>query len=85
MFGLAPGAHTGPQIRGFGVLHDGAVDTVFNFLARERVLAEQRAADPRCSASCSPSTRTWHPIVGQQATLSSIVNNTGREQPRHAC
>lgn len=32
MFGISNGPPTGDQVRGFGYLHDGSVDTVFSFL-----------------------------------------------------
>ena len=38
MFGLsAGGPHTGDQIRGFGFLHDGSVDTVESFVSAAAV------------------------------------------------
>ena len=76
MFGLAPGAHTGAQVRGFGVLHDGAVDTVFNFLSAS-VFSLSNAQQTRLQRFVFAFDSNLAPVVGQQATLSSIVNNTG--------
>jgi len=76
MFGLAPGAHTGPQIRGYGVLHDGAVDTVFNFLSAS-VFSLSNAQQTRLQRFVFAFDSNLAPVVGQQATLSSTVNNTG--------
>ena len=70
MFGVPGEAAHGPQIRGFGYLHDGAVDTlrrfvgapVFNLtLAEELQLEQFMLAFPTDLA----------PVVGQQVTLSS--------------
>lgn len=79
MFGLSPSsffddgalgnAHMGPQVRGFGYLHDGSTDTILRFFhagvftgfgnaqEREDVTAFVMAADSELA-----------PIVGQQAT-----------------
>jgi DNA-binding beta-propeller fold protein YncE len=65
-----PGTNQGPQVRGFGFLHDGSVPTVHRFLganlfsindAEERNLEEFVLAFPS----------TLAPIVGQQITLTS--------------
>jgi DNA-binding beta-propeller fold protein YncE len=71
MFGnSAGGGNTGQQVRGFGFLHDGSVDTVQNFLsapvfslnpAQERDLEQFSLAFPTDLA----------PIVGQQVTLTA--------------
>jgi hypothetical protein len=76
MFGLAPGAHTGPQVRGFGVLHDGAVDTVFNFLSAS-VFSLSNAQQTRLQRFVFAFDSNLKPVVGQQVTLSSTVNSTG--------
>jgi DNA-binding beta-propeller fold protein YncE len=68
MFGRPQDAGTGPQIRGFGFLHDGSVDTVFRFLAASVFTltnAEQRRLEQFVLAFDS----NFAPIVGQQATL----------------
>tara|TARA_B100001540_G_scaffold144112_2_gene127886 strand:- start:2679 stop:5564 length:2886 start_codon:yes stop_codon:yes gene_type:complete len=69
MFGLSTGGgHTGDQVRGFGILHDGSVDTVFNFLGagvfslsdtQRRQLEQFTLEFPTDLA----------PVVGQQVTL----------------
>ena len=49
----------GDQVRGFGFLHDGSVDTLFRFhsaIAFSLGDTEQRRTS---SSSCSRSTRTW--------------------------
>jgi len=71
MFGNSVGGgNTGQQVRGFGFLHDGSVDTVNNFLsapvfslnpAQERDLEQFSLAFPTDLA----------PIVGQQVTLTA--------------
>ncbi|HEY8515061.1 MAG TPA: hypothetical protein VIS07_06085 [Candidatus Binatia bacterium] len=74
MFGIAPSPHLGPQVRGFGFLHDGAVDTVFNFLGAavfDLSTTERRNLEAFTLAFDS----NLKPIVGQQVTLSSAVNN----------
>jgi hypothetical protein len=70
MFGLFPDVNTGEQVRGFGFLHDGSVDTVKNFVeagvfnlndTQELQLEQFALAFPTDLA----------PIVGQQVTLTS--------------
>jgi DNA-binding beta-propeller fold protein YncE len=79
MFGVPGEANHGAQIRGFGYLHDGAVDTlrrfvaapVFNLTATQELELEQfMLAFPSDLA----------PIVGQQVTLTST--NGGVVNPR---
>ena len=60
-------AHKGPQIRGFGVLHDGSIDTVFRFLDINVFLTfadEQRDLEAFLLAFSSD----LPPMVGQQIT-----------------
>jgi DNA-binding beta-propeller fold protein YncE len=69
MFGM-PGDATfqGPQVRGFGFLHDGSVDTVFRFLGAgvfTLTNAQQRQLEQFVLAFDS----NLAPIVGQQITL----------------
>jgi hypothetical protein len=63
--------HQGDQIRGFGFLHDGAIDTVFRFLSAgvftSLSIAEQRDLEELVLAFDT----TLAPIVGQQVTLTS--------------
>jgi DNA-binding beta-propeller fold protein YncE len=79
MFGFPGESNHGPQIRGFGYLHDGAVDTlrrfvsaaVFNLTPTQELELEQfMLAFPTDLA----------PIVGQQITLTST--NGGVVNPR---
>lgn len=78
MFGLSGTTNTGPQVRGVGFLHDGSVDTMFNFLGAgvfSLSNAEQRDLEEFTMAFDSD----LAPIVGQQVTLRSTsgtaVNN----------
>ncbi|MBY0278828.1 hypothetical protein K2Z84_26125 [Candidatus Binatia bacterium] len=75
MFGLAPGANTGNQVRGFGVLHDGAVDTIFNFLSAS-VFSLTNTQQRRAQSFVLAMDSNLKPIVGQQATLSATQNGT---------
>jgi len=76
MFGMAevpsqrPGAngHTGPQVRGFGFLHDGSIDTLFRFLTG-RVFNLSVAQVRDVEAFVLAFDTGLAPIVGQQATL----------------
>ena len=73
MFGRPQDADMGPQIRGFGVLHDGSIDTVFRFLGSsvfDLSNAEQRDLEQFVFAFDS----NLAPIVGQQATLTATSN-----------
>jgi DNA-binding beta-propeller fold protein YncE len=68
---IQPGdnAHKGPQIRGFGFLHDGAIDTVFRFL-RAQVFTGVSVSDAvNLEAFMMAFDTTLAPIVGQQITL----------------
>ena len=75
MFGRPADADTGPQIRGFGYLHDGSIDTLFRFLSAglfDISNAEQRRLEDFVMAFDS----NMAPIVGQQVTITS-TSNTG--------
>jgi hypothetical protein len=69
---IPSGAFTGDQVRGFGFLHDGSFDTVFDFL-HANVFgfpggdAQRRQVEDFVLAFDS----TLAPIVGQQATLTA--------------
>jgi hypothetical protein len=68
MFGRPSDAPRGPQIRGFGVLHDGSIDTVRRFLSAsvfDLTGAEQNDLERFVFAFDS----NLNPIVGQQVTL----------------
>jgi hypothetical protein len=68
MFGRSNDPPQGPQVRGFGVLHDGSVDTVFHFLSAgvfTLTNAQQRQLEQFVLAFDS----NLAPIVGQQVTL----------------
>jgi DNA-binding beta-propeller fold protein YncE len=77
MFGMAPsgffsgvdGSPTGDQIRGFGFLHDGSVDTVFDFSAAN-VFDANDTEQRNLEAAIMAFDTDLAPIVGQQVTLS---------------
>lgn len=61
-------AHMGDQVRGFGMLHDGSIDTVFHFLSAgvfSTTVPERRQLEDLILAFDT----TYAPIVGQQVTL----------------
>jgi hypothetical protein len=67
--------HQGPQIRGFGMLHDGSVDTVFRFLgATPFTLTDTDRRHLEQFMFEFPS--DYAPIVGQQATLTAASGGT---------
>jgi hypothetical protein len=69
MFGLSTqGPHEGDQVRGFGFLHDGSVDTVKHFLeAPVFNLNNSQESDLEQFSLAFPTDLA--PIVGQQLTL----------------
>jgi MYXO-CTERM domain-containing protein len=82
MFGMAeapffnPGDNgaRGPQVRGFGYLHDGSTDTLFRFL-HAGVFNFSRDAERRdVSAFVMAFDSNLPPIVGQQVTVDSTLN-----------
>ncbi|MFT5357085.1 MAG: DNA-binding beta-propeller fold protein YncE [Polyangiales bacterium] len=82
MFGLSPSpffddaalgnAHMGPQVRGFGYLHDGSTDTVLRFF-HAGVFTGFRNAQERedVTAFVMASDAELAPVVGQQTTGSA--------------
>jgi DNA-binding beta-propeller fold protein YncE len=66
--GGSPGAHLGDQVRGFGMLHDGSIDTVERFLnnAVFSLSASERAGLEQLILAFDTD---FAPIVGQQITL----------------
>jgi DNA-binding beta-propeller fold protein YncE len=62
-------AHKGPQIRGFGFLHDGSIDTVFRFLRALVFTGVNDAQAANLEAFIMAFDSTLAPIVGQQITL----------------
>jgi DNA-binding beta-propeller fold protein YncE len=76
MFGQPGGAAQGPQVRGFGVLHDGSVDTVFNFLGAS-VFSLTNAEQRRLQQFVFAFDSNLAPIVGQQVTLTSANAGVG--------
>jgi hypothetical protein len=87
------GAHTGDQIRGFGFVHDGSVDTMFRFHNQIGFIADpvfnpngfsrDAAGDlerRRVEAFMLAADSNLTPIVGQQVTLTS--SNSAAAGPR---
>jgi DNA-binding beta-propeller fold protein YncE len=80
MFGISTDDNfTGEQIRGFGILHDGSVDTAHNFLSANvfSLNATQRA---NLEAFTMEFPSDLAPIVGQQVTLTAT--NASVANPR---
>jgi len=71
MFGSSTGGGpTGDQVRGFGFLHDGSIDTVANFLAAP-VFNTNLAEEADLEQFSLAFDADLAPIVGQQVTLDS--------------
>src|SRR5262245_63300915 len=70
MFGLPGEAAHGDQIRGFGVLHDGSVDTLKNF-HEAPVFQLNNLQEQQLEQFMLVFPTDLAPIVGQQATLTS--------------
>jgi len=67
-FGLPGQPNTGEQVRGFGFLHDGAIDTLFNFLdAGPFALTPTQSAQIEQFILAFPSDIA--PVVGQQVSI----------------
>lgn len=62
--------HQGPQVRGFGYLHDGSIATIDDFLHASVFFLDQRDRTDLEQFSLAFDT-TFAPIVGQQATLTA--------------
>jgi len=69
----------GDQVRGVGILHDGAIDTVRTFLSAI-VFTTTVADEDNLEAFIHAFDTTFAPIVGQQVTLTST--NAGVANPR---
>ena len=92
-FHAGDNGHKGDQIRGFGFLHDGSVDTLFRFFhatvfnatttwSASRRLPDDAAA-PRHGAVHARVRPDLAPIVGQQVTMTNTSrNDTQRERAR---
>jgi DNA-binding beta-propeller fold protein YncE len=80
MFGQSTDStHLGDQVRGFGFLHDGSVDTVKNFLENP-VFSTNEAQELDLEAFSLAFPSDLAPIVGQQVTLTS--SNAAAASPR---
>jgi len=79
MFGMAAvpflgdnnNVHTGPQVRGFGFLHDGGVDTIRRFHSAT-VFSTTPAEEADLEAFMFAFDSNLAPVVGQQVTLNSV-------------
>jgi len=69
----------GNQVRGFGFLHDGSVDTIKNFLSAA-VFQTNNAQELDLEAFAHEFPSDFAPIVGQQVTMTS--SNSGGTEPR---
>ncbi len=65
----------GPQVRGFGVLHDGSIDTVFRFL-RATVFSTTDTDARNLEQFMFEFDSNLAPVVGQQTTLSTTNGAT---------
>src|SRR4029079_7402902 len=77
MFGRPQDAPRGPQVRGFGILHDGSIDTVRRFLGAsvfQLTAGGQNDLEPFVFVFDSD----MNPIVGQQVTLDSTNLGVGQ-------
>jgi DNA-binding beta-propeller fold protein YncE len=70
MFGILGLPHQGPQVRGTGYLHDGAVDTVFHFL-QAGVFQMNNTQRQQVEQFIMAFDSNLAPIVGQQITLTA--------------
>jgi DNA-binding beta-propeller fold protein YncE len=70
MFGRSNDPPQGPQVRGFGLLHDGSVDTVFHFLSAG-VFTLTNQQQRRLEQFVLAFDSNLAPIVGQQVTLTA--------------
>src|SRR5262245_3690903 len=74
---LAPGdnGNKGPQVRGFGFLHDGSIDTTFRF-HRATVFSTTNTDAQNLEQFMFQFDTNLAPIVGQQITLTSTNAST---------
>jgi DNA-binding beta-propeller fold protein YncE len=80
MFGAPGDAGHGPQVRGFGFLHDGSVDTLRRFLGAAPPFVLTATQEQELEAFILAFPTDLAPIVGQQVTLTST--NSGVVGPR---
>jgi hypothetical protein len=72
---IADTQHTGDQVRGFGFLHDGSIDTIFHFL-NATVFFLSNPDRRNLEAFIFAFDTDFAPIVGQQVTLTSTNGAT---------
>ncbi len=81
MFGVGGSGYMGPQIRGFGYIHDGSVDTLFRFLSAG--IFNLSTADKRkLEAFLLAFDSNLAPIVGQQVTVGATAGDGAAERAR---
>jgi DNA-binding beta-propeller fold protein YncE len=68
--------HTGDQIRGFGYLHDGSIDTVETFVSSTLFTRLNEVQDRNMAAFSMAFPTDLAPIVGQQVTLTATNRTT---------
>ena len=82
MFGISTGGpYLGDQVRGFGFLHDGSIDTVNNFL-QAPVFSLNAVEESNLEQFALAFPTDLAPIVGQQVTLTRgdlVTTNCGSE------
>ncbi len=87
--GIPGGGFTGDQVRGFGVLHDGGIDTLFRFVSANvfnfpGTPAEQDALRREVEEFMLTLDAGLAPIVGQQLTITPENFSNGDVHARHA-
>jgi len=94
--GQAP-QHMGRQVRGFGLLHDGGIDTLDNFLSSSVFAFESDAQRRQVVDFVFAFDGNLAPVVGQQVTLGAqpstaalsrldlLIERAAVQQPREEC
>jgi hypothetical protein len=72
--------HMGPQLRGFGLLHDGGIDTVSNFLASSVFAFDSDAQREQVVDFMYAFDTNLAPIVGQQVTIGAATGQASLDR-----
>lgn len=72
--------HMGPQVRGFGLLHDGGIDTVSNFLASSVFAFDSDAQREQVVDFIYAFDSNLAPIVGQQVTIGASTGQASLDR-----
>jgi hypothetical protein len=75
--GIPPTGPVGPQVRGFGFLHDGSIATVFAFLNADVFLNFDDTSRSNVEAFIHAFDAGLRPIVGQQVSATPTTLNDG--------